>query len=235
MCFLAFSFPTGSPKHPAVTPAKSHRALRTGSATRGLRAWPLPSKDIGHGVLSRLSQSLLFPAILALLFNVLFVNTSSADSCSSVQSGAKVDPIANIDQDQPPGTCSVRNLSASQCDSVPGNKHFKKDSGSGFTECFFDPPSETSEPIPSTDPSPSTIEPNLSSPDETDEDNECTAQLTAVEGVVHDKIESNALSEADAEKANELLDEADALCTEGKFADATATLATVKSLVAKGK
>ena len=66
-------------------------------------------------------------------------------------------------------------------------------------------------------------------------DNECTAQLTAVEEVVHDKIESNAMSEADAEKVNELLDEADALCTEGKFADATATLATVNSLVAKGK
>jgi len=37
-------------------------------------------------------------------------------------------------------------------------------------------------------------------------DNECTAQLTAVEETVHDKIESSALSEADAEKVNELLD-----------------------------
>jgi soluble cytochrome b562 len=62
-------------------------------------------------------------------------------------------------------------------------------------------------------------------------DNECTAQLTAAEEVVHDKIESNALSEADAEKVNELLDEADALCTEGKFDEASATLATVNKMV----
>jgi hypothetical protein len=64
-------------------------------------------------------------------------------------------------------------------------------------------------------------------------DNECTAQLTAAEEVVHDKIESNVLSEADAEKVNELLDEADALCTEGKFAEASATLATVNKMVGK--
>jgi soluble cytochrome b562 len=67
--------------------------------------------------------------------------------------------------------------------------------------------------------------------DETEGDNECTAQLTAAEEKVHDKIESNALSEADAEKVNELLDEADALCTEGKFDEASATLATVNQMV----
>jgi hypothetical protein len=66
-----------------------------------------------------------------------------------------------------------------------------------------------------------------------DVDNECTAQLTAAEEAVHDKIESNALSEADAEKVNELLDEADALCTEGKFDEASATLATVNKMVGK--
>ncbi|MBC8012555.1 MAG: hypothetical protein H7X74_00455 [Methyloceanibacter sp.] len=64
-------------------------------------------------------------------------------------------------------------------------------------------------------------------------DNECTAQLTAVEETVHDKIESSALSEADAEKVNELLDEADALCTEGKFTEASAALATVSKMVGK--
>jgi hypothetical protein len=63
--------------------------------------------------------------------------------------------------------------------------------------------------------------------------NECTEQLTKAEEVVHDKIDSNALSEADAEKVNELLDEADALCTEGNFSEASATLATVNKLVAK--
>jgi precorrin-6B methylase 2 len=66
-------------------------------------------------------------------------------------------------------------------------------------------------------------------------DNECTEQLTAAEEAVQNKIDANALSEADAEKVNELLDEADALCTEGNFKDASATLATVNSMVAKAK
>ena len=69
--------------------------------------------------------------------------------------------------------------------------------------------------------------------DEEAVDNECTAQLTSVEETVHDKVESNALSEADADKVNELLDQADALCTEGKFAEASATLATVNKMVGK--
>jgi hypothetical protein len=69
--------------------------------------------------------------------------------------------------------------------------------------------------------------------DEDAVDNECTTQLTSVEETVHDKIESNALSEADADKVNELLDEADALCTEGKFPEASATLATVSKMVGK--
>jgi hypothetical protein len=64
-------------------------------------------------------------------------------------------------------------------------------------------------------------------------DNECTTQLTAAEEAVHDKIEANALSEADAEKVNELLDEADALCTEGKFEEASATLADVNKMIGK--
>jgi hypothetical protein len=69
--------------------------------------------------------------------------------------------------------------------------------------------------------------------DEEAVDNECTQQLTTTEETVHDRIESNALSEADADKVNELLDQADALCTEGKFTEASATLATVNKLVGK--
>jgi hypothetical protein len=41
------------------------------------------------------------------------------------------------------------------------------------------------------------------------------------------------LSDADAQKVNQLLDEADALCTEGKFQDASATLATINGLLNK--
>ena len=43
------------------------------------------------------------------------------------------------------------------------------------------------------------------------------------------------MSEADTEKVNELLDQADAQCTEGDFADATATLATVNGHGRQGK
>lgn len=67
--------------------------------------------------------------------------------------------------------------------------------------------------------------------EEAEGNSECTAQLTAAEEKVHDKIEANALSEADAEKVNQLLDEADALCTEGKLEEASATLATVNKMV----
>ena len=71
--------------------------------------------------------------------------------------------------------------------------------------------------------------------DETEGDNECTRQLSAVEETVHDKIEANVLSEADADKVNELLDQADALCEEGKFPEASATLATITKMVASGQ
>jgi soluble cytochrome b562 len=69
--------------------------------------------------------------------------------------------------------------------------------------------------------------------DETEGNNECTAQLTSVEEKVHDKIDANTLSDAEAEKINEMLDEADALCTEGKFQEASATLATISKLLNK--
>ena len=67
--------------------------------------------------------------------------------------------------------------------------------------------------------------------DATEGDNECTQQLTAAEEKVHDKVEANALSEADAEKVYLMLDEADALCTEGKVDEARATLANVIKMV----
>ena len=49
---------------------------------------------------------------------------------------------------------------------------------------------------------------------------------------MQDRVDNNALSEADQEKVYALLDEADALCTEGKADEASATLATVKKMVA---
>lgn len=65
------------------------------------------------------------------------------------------------------------------------------------------------------------------------EDNQCTAQLTKAEEIVSDKMDSGALSDDDANKVNELLDQADALCTEGKFDEASATLATINKMIGK--
>jgi hypothetical protein len=66
-------------------------------------------------------------------------------------------------------------------------------------------------------------------------DSACIGQLAAAEEAFQNKIDANAWSEADAEKVNELLDEADAFCTEGNLKDARATLDTVNSLVANAK
>jgi soluble cytochrome b562 len=66
-----------------------------------------------------------------------------------------------------------------------------------------------------------------------DVDNECTRQLSAAEEAVQNKIDANALNDDEAEKVNELLDQADALCTEGNFKDASAALARVNDLIGK--
>ena len=63
----------------------------------------------------------------------------------------------------------------------------------------------------------------------------CSQALAATEESVRDKLESGTLSEADTEKVNELLDQADAQCTEGDMEGATTTLDQVKSMVAKAQ
>jgi opacity protein-like surface antigen len=64
-------------------------------------------------------------------------------------------------------------------------------------------------------------------------DDECTQKLAASEEAVQNKVDANTISEDDMEKANELLDQADAQCTEGDLAGATETLAKVNGIVAK--
>jgi hypothetical protein len=71
--------------------------------------------------------------------------------------------------------------------------------------------------------------------DEEPADNACSDQVAAADEAVQSKVDANALSEADAEKANQLLDQADAFCTEGKFQDASATLETVNTMVNNAK
>jgi len=66
-------------------------------------------------------------------------------------------------------------------------------------------------------------------------DNECTEQLSAAEEAVQNQIDANALSDDEAEQVNQLLDQADALCTEGNFKDASAALAQVNGLINKKK
>lgn len=64
-------------------------------------------------------------------------------------------------------------------------------------------------------------------------ENDCVYQLMKAEALVYGKIESKALSEAEAEEVTEMLDEADAACTEGNFDDARATLKTVTIMMTK--
>jgi len=64
-------------------------------------------------------------------------------------------------------------------------------------------------------------------------EDQCTQQLAAAEEAVQNKIDANTLSEEDTEKVNELLDQADAQCTEGDLAKATETLTAVNKIVGK--
>jgi len=64
-------------------------------------------------------------------------------------------------------------------------------------------------------------------------EDQCTQQLAAAEEAVQNKIYVHILSEEDTEKVNELLDQADAQCTEGDLAKATETLAAVNKIVGK--
>jgi len=187
------------------------------------------SKCLGHGVGPSFSPALLLLTVLAFSPGALFVTGAAGppDSCSSIRDCTRVATGANPDQSQPRAHCYVQVVTESECDDLPGHKHFEKDSGSGFTECFFDPP------ISSERPSKNHAEVNPSNPNPGDQDNECIEQLIAAEDTLRDKLEANTLSEADVDNVNELLDQADALCTDGKFAEATATLATVNKMVGK--
>jgi hypothetical protein len=63
----------------------------------------------------------------------------------------------------------------------------------------------------------------------------CIRELAASEQAFQDKIEAKALSEADAEKLTQLLDDADAACSEGDVREARQKLETVNETVAKAK
>ena len=66
-------------------------------------------------------------------------------------------------------------------------------------------------------------------------DLQCIQQLIQAEALFYAKIEAKALSEAKAEEISKLLDEADALCTEGKYEKAGATLATANEMSSKAQ
>ena len=64
---------------------------------------------------------------------------------------------------------------------------------------------------------------------------DCEQQLIRTQALVQGKVESDALSEAEQEAIYEILDNADALCAEGKSDEASETLATVNEMIAKGQ
>lgn len=66
-------------------------------------------------------------------------------------------------------------------------------------------------------------------------EDQCDQLLASTEEAVRDKVEADKISDADTDKLNELLDQADAQCTDGNMAGANQTLAQVKSALAKVK
>jgi hypothetical protein len=62
---------------------------------------------------------------------------------------------------------------------------------------------------------------------------ECIRELARTETLVYEKVSAKLLDEPIAERANELLDEADALCDEGNHRRANQTLEDVTKLVSK--
>lgn len=63
----------------------------------------------------------------------------------------------------------------------------------------------------------------------------CVRELAASEEAFQSKLDAKALSEADAEKLIQLLDDADAACGEGDVRGAREKLETVNETVAKAK
>lgn len=64
-----------------------------------------------------------------------------------------------------------------------------------------------------------------------DQEVACQQKLSQAESLVDQKVKEKLLSEGDLEEVNMLLDEADALCTEGKYGEATKALANVDKIV----
>ncbi len=66
-----------------------------------------------------------------------------------------------------------------------------------------------------------------------DGDAACTQKLASTEAALFDRLGAETLSEADIDTVNELLDEADAACTEGKTKAANRALAKANDLLKK--
>ena len=63
----------------------------------------------------------------------------------------------------------------------------------------------------------------------------CVRELAASEEAFQSKLDAKALNETDAEKLTQLLDDADAACSEGDVRNAREKLETVNETVAKAK
>jgi hypothetical protein len=63
----------------------------------------------------------------------------------------------------------------------------------------------------------------------------CVRELAASEEAFQSKLDAKALNETDAEKLTQLLDDADAACSEGDVRNAREKLETINETVAKAK
>jgi hypothetical protein len=60
---------------------------------------------------------------------------------------------------------------------------------------------------------------------------DCDQQLIQTQALVQGKVDANTLSEDEQEAIYEILDNADALCADGKSDEANATLAAVSKMI----
>jgi len=64
---------------------------------------------------------------------------------------------------------------------------------------------------------------------------DCEQQLIQTQALVQGQVDANALSEDEQEAIYQVLDNADALCEEGKSDEANATLAAVSKIIGGGQ
>jgi hypothetical protein len=116
--------------------------------------------------------------------------------------------------------CGTRHYALAQDEQPPSGATEQQATDSGKSDRAFSPERDNPEADDKQEDTPETA---------------CVRELATAEEAFQSKLDLKALSEADAEKLIQLLDDADAACTEGDVRGAREKLETVNATVAKAK